>query len=224
MIPWVRLGSTTLENGTLTLSRRGDEYAIRLGGAELMNSRAHHSEDMLAVRGCANAPRAARVLVGGLGMGFTTRAALDVLGPEAIVEVAELVPEVVAWNRGPLAELAGRPLDDPRVTLRAGDVANLLDKPERYDAILFDVDNGPGAFTAPSNARLYGQPGLRRAFRALRPGGAFAVWSVDDDRGFIGRLRSVGFQVKVERVTARPTGGARHVLWIAHRAVDGGAP
>lgn len=200
------------------LTRRGDEYVIRLRGAELMNSRSHTSEELLATLGCAHLKTraGARVLIGGLGMGFTTRAALGALPADARIRVAELVPEVVAWNRGPLAHLAAHPLDDPRVEVRVGDVADeLRAAPAGYDAILLDVDNGPDAFTAPGNARLYGVDGLRRARAALAPGGALGVWSVEDDRAFTGRLRGVGFDVQQHRVPARAGSGARHVLWIA---------
>jgi spermidine synthase len=198
----------------LVLSRRGEEFALRLGGAELMNSRAHLSEEFLATYGCAGLREVpgARVLIGGLGMGFTLRAALGALAADAQIEVAELIPEVVEWNRGPLAHLAARPLDDPRVTVELGDVAKRM-VPARYHAILLDVDNGPGAFTAPSNASLYSRSGLERARHALHRGGALAVWSVDDDRQFTGRLRGVGFAVTQHEVPSR-IGGPRHVLWI----------
>lgn len=190
---------------------------IRLRGAELMNSRAHQSEEKLAVLACAGLaerPRV-RVLIGGLGMGFTTRAALDVLAPDALVVVSELVPEVVDWNRGPLAHLAGNPLDDPRTEVVVGDVGVRIARARPpYDAILLDVDNGPDAFTAPGNARLYGHEGLVRARQALVPGGKLGVWSVEDDRTFTGRLRGVGFAVEQHKVAPHPGSGARHVLWI----------
>ena len=179
-----------------------------------MNSRSHQSEDLLATLGCAHLPASARVLIGGLGMGFTARAALGAAPPTTSIVIAELVPEVVAWNRGPLAHLAARPLDDPRVTVRTADVAEVMAE-RTYHAILLDVDNGPDAFTAPSNARLYGVRGLERARSALVPGGALGVWSVADDKSFAGRLRAVGFTVETHRVPPRPNSGARHVVWIA---------
>jgi spermidine synthase len=155
------------------------------------------------------------VLIGGLGMGFTVRAALDTLAADARVVIGELVPEVVAWNRGPLAPLAGAPLEDPRVEVIEGDVAALIGRARgSYDAILLDVDNGPDAFTAPSNANLYGVPGLERARRALVSGGRLGVWSVEDDRAFTGRMRGVGFAVDQHRIAPHPSSGARHVLWI----------
>jgi spermidine synthase len=218
VLPWIELGRAAVPEGELVLSRRGDEYAIRLRGAELMNSRMHHSEERLATLGCEGLREkaGARVLIGGLGMGFTTRAALDVLPADAKVTVAELVPAVVEWNRGPLAPLAGHPLDDPRVEVVIEDVRMVIgEADEELDAILLDVDNGPDAFTAPSNAALYGVAGLKRARRALVSGGVLGVWSVEDDRAFTGRLTGVGFAVEQHRVPARPGSGVRHVLWIA---------
>jgi len=218
VVPWQEVGRARVPGGELVLSRRGDEFAIRMRGAELMNSRAHRSEELLATLGCVGlaALPGVRVLVGGLGMGFTTRAALGVLGADARVEIAELVPEVVEWNRGPLADLAGRPLEDPRVTVEVADVARVIgDADSVYHAILLDVDNGPDAFTAPGNAALYGVPGLKRARRALVARGVLAVWSVEDDKAFTGRLTGVGFAVEQHKVAPRSGSGARHVLWIA---------
>ena len=217
MIPWLELGRARVPQGDLILSRRGDEYAIRLRGAELMNSRAHQSEEQLAVLGCEGLRERSgvRVLIGGLGMGFTARAALDVLAPDASIVIGELVPEVVAWNQGPLAMLAGAPLEDPRVSVIVGDIAKRIAEADgAYDAILLDVDNGPDAFTAPGNAALYGVPGLERARRALAPGGRLGVWSVEDDKAFTGRLRGVGFAVAQHRIAPHKGSGARHVVWI----------
>jgi spermidine synthase len=217
VIPWQELGRARVPQGDLVLSRRGDEFAIRLRGAELMNSRAHQSEQQLAVLGCAGLRERSgvRVLIGGLGMGFTVRAALDVLAADARVVIGELVPEVVAWNQGPLAALAGAPLDDPRVDVIVGDIAaRIAEADGAYDAILLDVDNGPDAFTAPGNAALYGVPGLERARQALVPGGVLGVWSVEDDKAFTGRMRAVGFTVAQHRIAPHKGSGARHVLWI----------
>lgn len=217
MVPWQELGRARVPDGELILSKRGDEFAIRLKGAELMNSRAHASEEQLAVLGCAGLKERARarVLIGGLGMGFTARAALDALADDARVVIAELVPEIVEWNRGPLAGLARAPLDDARVEVVMGDVGKLIARSvNAFDAILLDVDNGPDAFTAPGNASLYAVPGLERARRALVAGGRLGVWSVEDDRAFTGRLRGVGFAVEQHRVAPHPGSGARHVLWI----------
>lgn len=226
MIPWEKLGEVDAPGGgKLTLHRRGHEYAIRVDGKELMGNRQHGSEDALARLGCeglSQQPKA-RVLIGGLGMGFTVRAALDVLRPDAKVEVAELIPAVVAWNRGPLSPLAGAPLDDPRVEVHEGDVvARIAAARQRYHAILLDVDNGPDALTSPGNARLYGSAGLTRAGNALHPGGMLAIWSAEDDARFTARLSRAGFRVRLERVLARHNGGKRggkrHVLWLAQRA------
>lgn len=225
MIPWEHLGEAAAPGGgKLTLHRRGHEFSIRIDGKDLMGNRQHGSEDALAQLGCEglrDVPKV-RVLIGGLGMGFTLRAALDVLRVDAKVEVAELVPEVVAWNRGPLAPLAGSPLADPRVEVHAGDVVPVIAAARtRYSAILLDVDNGPDALTSPGNAKLYGPAGLQNAGTALRPGGILAIWSVQEDARFTARLERAGFRVRVERVLARHNGskrgGKRHVLWLAQR-------
>lgn len=217
MVPWKQLGRAALPDGELVLVQRGDEFVLRHRGAELMNSRMHQSEEALATLGCAGLRPNAHVLVGGLGMGFTTRAVLGALGPDAKITVAELIPEVVEWNRGPLAHLADRPLDDPRVEVRVEDVAAVIQRqPAAFDAILLDVDNGPDAFTAPSNAALYSVRGLERARLALRPGGCLGVWSVEDDPKFTDRLRRARFTVEKHRVPPRPNSNARHVVWIAH--------
>ncbi len=218
VVPWQELARARVPGGELVLSRRGVEFAIRLRGAELMNSRAHQSEELLATLACKRLSEqpGVRVLIGGLGMGFTARAALGALAADARVEIAELVPEVIEWNRGPLAHLAGHPLDDPRVTVKLVDVARLIGDAEGvYQAIMLDVDNGPDAFTAPGNAALYGAPGLKRARHALVAKGVLAVWSVEDDPAFTGRLTGVGFVVEQHKVAPRSGSGARHVLWIA---------
>ncbi len=158
------------------------------------------------------------MLIGGLGMGFTLRATLDLLPPGATVVVAELVPAVVEWNRGPLAALAGDPLQDPRVRIEIGDVvATLQSSVRRFDAVLLDVDNGPAAFTATRNARLYDDNGLAAARSALTENGVLAVWSAWEDRRFEQRLRYAGFTVTVERVRARlKKGGPRHTIFLGH--------
>jgi len=225
LIPWETLGRSPAPGGSeLSLHRRGEEYVIRVDGKDLMGSRQHGSEDAMAQLGCQGleqAPRA-RILIGGLGMGFTVRAALDVLGPQAAIQVAELVPAVVAWNRGPLAALAGSPLEDPRVSVHEGDVAVLISTSRsRYDAILLDVDNGPSALTSPGNAQLYGPAGLKCASAALKPHGLLVVWSVSDEPKFTAKLERAGFEVRLERVLARHNGnkkgGKRHVLWLARK-------
>ena len=209
------------EGGELRLYRRGDEFSIKAGPWELMNSRVHGSEDALAELACARIagrPRP-RLLVGGLGMGYTLAAALGRLGPEAEVVVAELVPAVVAWNRGPLAALAGRPLEDRRVTLHEGDVGGLIRAGrELYDAIVLDVDNGPEGLTRKENDALYGAAGLTAALAALRPRGVLGVWSITPDRRFSERLRRAGFAVEEVRARARGRqGGGRHMVWLAQR-------
>jgi len=202
----------------MVLYRRNDDFVVMVGGHELMGSRAHASEEQLATLACDGLREriGARVLVGGLGMGYTVRAAMRKLGDDARVDVAELVPAVVRWNRGVLAVLAGAPLSDPRVQVIERDVAHVLGEAEgTYDAVLLDVDNGPAALTSPANARLYDAPGLACVKRALRTGGVLAVWSTSDDRGFTERLNRAGFVTRLERPAARLGGGARHVVWLA---------
>lgn len=189
-------------------------------GRSLMSSRMHGSEQALATLALAHTPTDAPcVLVGGLGMGFTLRATLDLLSADAAVVVAELLPAVVAWNRGPLGPLAGRPLDDARVAVDVEDVGQVLrSSPGRFDAVLLDVDNGPDAFTASTNAGLYDDRGIAAARDALRPGGVMAVWSAWEDRRFEQRLRYAGFTVRVERVRGRlKKGGPKHTIFIARR-------
>jgi spermidine synthase len=202
----------------MVLYRRNDDFVVMVGGQELMGSRAHASEERLATLACAGLRESAgtRVLVGGLGMGYTVRAALRKLGDDARVDVAELVPAVVRWNRGVLAALAGAPLSDPRVHVIEADVGQVLGEAEGvYDAVMLDVDNGPAALTSAANARLYDAQGLARAKRALRVGGVLAVWSTSDDRAFTERLHRTGFATRLERPPARLGGGARHVVWLA---------
>jgi spermidine synthase len=228
MKPWEVLGRTRTPDGTeLTLTRHTSEYVILADGQGLMSSRMHGSEEALATLGCRRARTLTRpcVLVGGLGMGFTLRAALDFLPPDAQLLVAELVPAVVEWNRGPLGPLAQHPLDDPRVRVEEADVAAVLRAhPGRFDAVLLDVDNGPAAFTAASNASLYDVQGVAAARGALRPDGVLAVWSARDDRAYERRLRAAGFQVQREHVRSRlKRGGSRHTILLAHLAPHPGA-
>ncbi|MDR3512470.1 MAG: spermidine synthase [Caulobacteraceae bacterium] len=189
------------------------------GSTELMNSRRSGSEKDLARLACARiAGRpSARVLIGGLGMGFTLSAALAELGPRAQVVVAELSPAVAAWARGPLAHIVGDSLSDPRVAVHEADVADLIASPGAgYDAILLDVDNGPGGLNREANNRLYAAPGLGASRRALRPGGVLAVWSAGPDRDFVNQLRRTGYAVEEVQVRANGNGkGARHVIWLA---------
>jgi spermidine synthase len=222
MIPWIQLDSAKVPDGReeLRLKRRGAEFSIMLGANELMNSRLSGSEEALASLSCARIrerPMPA-VLIGGLGMGFTLRAALSDLPPDASVTVAELVPAVIAWARGPMAELFAGSLDDSRVAVREADVAELIDAGKIvYDAILLDVDNGPDGLSRTANDRLYDSRGLAAARHALRPGGVLAVWSAHPDRAFATRLRQSGFEVEEVHTRARGKRGARHVIWLATR-------
>ena len=221
MRPWELLGQTRTPDGEdMSLTRQGGEFVILAGGKPLMSSRMHGSEEALAAFGCrdARARDEPCVLIGGLGMGFTLRATLDLLPPAATVVVAELVPAVVEWNRGPLGPLAAHPLKDRRVRIEVGDVADTLRASTgRFDAVLLDVDNGPAAFTASHNTRLYDDQGLAAARAALTPGGVLAVWSAWDDRRFEQRLRHGGFTVQVERVRGRlKKGGPRHTIFLGH--------
>lgn len=225
LIPWVHLDSADVpgEHDQLRLMQRGQEFSIRVGSIELMNSRLSGSEQALATLTCARLQDRpdARVLIGGLGMGFTLRAALDRLGPEARVVVAELVPAVAAWARGALSHLFEGSLEDPRVELRLEDVSRAIQSgPAQYDAILLDVDNGPEGMTRRQNDRLYDIWGVRRAHYALRPGGILAVWSGRPDRRFKARLRNCGFTVDEVRVHANGSSGRRHVVWLATRPAE----
>ena len=207
--------------GQLRLFRRGADYSIMLGGNELMNSRLSGSEEALATLSLdALAGRAApRLLIGGLGMGFTLRAALAELGADAAVTVVELVPAVIAWARGPMADVFGDCLSDPRVAIVEGDVgASIVQARGSYDAILLDVDNGPDGLTRAGNDRLYGASGLAAARAALAPGGVLAIWSAAPDARFVRRLDEAGFSVREHVVRANAAKrGARHVIWIAVR-------
>ncbi|WP_163999901.1 spermidine synthase [Pyxidicoccus caerfyrddinensis] len=221
MKPWETLDTAQVPDvGEVTLARRGDEYVLRVRGQTLMSSRRHGSEEALAEAGCADVAgkSGARVLVGGLGFGYTLRAVLDRVAPGARVTVAELLPAVVAWNRGPLAALAGAPLEDPRVTVVEGDVGALMARQSAtFDAILLDVDNGPTALTHPDNQGLYGLAGLARAFHALRPGGMLGVWSAGPAPGFERRMEQAGFTVQVLHPAAHGTKGTRHTLFMGRR-------
>jgi spermidine synthase len=222
MIPWVRLDVGQVPGGgELRLMQRGAELSIMAGAVELMNSRRSGSEIALAEMTAARiAGRPApRVLIGGLGMGFTLKAAREAFGPKAELVVVELVPAIIAWARGPLAHIVGDSLDDPRVELRQGDVGPAIGEGRAvWDAILLDVDNGPDGLTRPANERLYGRPALAAARDALRPGGVLAVWSAGPDRSFPGRLRETGFSVDEVQVRAHGTRkGARHIIWFATR-------
>ena len=222
MKPFELLGQTlSPDNTAVKLMRRGDEYILLADGAILMSSRTHGSEEALATFGCQRARTVERpsVLIGGLGMGFTLRATLDLLPSDAAIVVAELLPAVVEWNRGPLGPLASHPLNDERVEVVTGDVlAVLSSRPGQFDAVLLDVDNGPAAFTASKNAELYDRRGIAAAYAALKNEGVLAVWAAQDDRKFEQRLRDGGFKVQVERLRGRlKKGGPRHTIFLSRK-------
>lgn len=219
----------TPDGETLTLLEHAGDHIVRVGGLTLMSSAAHHSEEHMAEIACAGLAKvdgftgsdgrpAARVLVGGLGMGYTLRAVLDRVDADATVVVAELLPAVVAWNRGPLAPLAGHPLDDPRVQVEVGDViAHLAAPPAPYDAILLDVDNGPEPLTTDGNERLYGVRGLASVHDALKPRSAVVVWSAFACPPFVDALRRARLRPEVVRTRARRNKGPRHTLYVGRR-------
>jgi spermidine synthase len=224
--PWILVAQAEApEGGTFQLLRRGEEFVIKIDGSWLMSSRTHGSEEALAEAGIDERTRArARVLVGGLGFGFTLRAALDRVGAAARVTVAEISQAVIDWNRGPLAALAGHPLRDARVSLEHGDVgACIRAARSAFEAILLDVDNGPEALTARGNRALYHAEGLAEIARALAPGGRLAVWSAGPDARFLARLKAAGLAAEARAVPAR-VAGARHTLFVATRAGAGPRP
>ena len=220
MIKRELLGTAQVPGGEkLELFSHDRDFMIVLGRNELMSTRMRGSEEALATMSIARlaARQAPRLLIGGYGMGFTLRAALANLGPKAHVTVAELVPEIVEWARGPMAELTAGCLDDPRVLLRNGDVADAIELAHGdYDAILLDVDNGPDGLVRDENNRIYSRSGLQAAKRALAPGGVLAVWSAAPDKVFAGRLQRAGFTVEEVQVSARGNGkGPKHWIWFA---------
>jgi spermidine synthase len=223
MIPWLQIDSARVPGSEveLRLMRRGDDFSMMLGPNELMNSRLSGSEEALATLTCRRIRTVKRphLLIGGLGMGFTLRAALAVLGPEARIMVAELVPAVIAWARGPIAHLFGDSLGDSRASIREADAVDVIrSHASAFDAILLDVDNGPEGLIRKANDALYDSNGLRAVHRALRPGGVLAVWSSGPNAAFSRRLRDTGFnvdEVNVRATTKRK--GARHVIWFAAR-------
>ncbi len=221
MIPWLKIDTACVpgSDGELRLMQRGTEFSIKLGQNELMNSRLSGSEAALATLACRKIEtiKNPHVLIGGLGMGFTLRAALGALGSEARVVVAELVPAIVAWAWGPMAGLFGESLNDNRVSIRETDVAHVIrSRSGAFDAILLDVDNGPEGLTRKSNDALYDRGGLLTARTALRPNGVLAVWSSGPNAAFSKRLTESGFDVNEVRVRATGRGGgSRHVIWIA---------
>ena len=224
MDPWITIASTTVPGSDteLTLSQRNDDFAIRISGlpGDLMNSRMHHSEEALADLACTRLGMIenVRILIGGLGMGFTLAAALRKVPESAEVIVAELIPDVVEWNRGLLGQCAGRPIDDGRTRVHLGDVADLLrQETMKFDAILLDVDNGPEAMTHSDNEWLYSVSGLKRIYDKLRSEGIVTIWSARADQLFTTRLKKAGFNVQLRTVRARPGKGSRHTIFVAHK-------
>jgi spermidine synthase len=221
VVPWQLLDRAQVpgDTGELRLYARGAEFSIRVGREELMNSRTYASEDALSEIGCARVKDRAqpRVLIGGLGMGYSVRSALAALPDDAEVVVAELVPAVISWNRERFGHLAGHPLRDRRVTLRQADVAGVIrEQPRAYDAVLLDVDNGPEGLTRKGNDWLYAGAGLAAARAALRPSGVLGIWSAGPNSSFVRRLQRAGFRVDEVTVKARGRGkGSRHTLWLA---------
>ena len=221
MIPFKLIDTATHAGATLRLYQRGDEFSIRVDKAgELMNSRAHHSEEVLAELACEkiagrNNPR---LLVGGLGIGFTLAAVLSHTGPDATVIVSELIPAVVRWNREYMGKLAGFPLEDSRVEVRTQDVGQVMREYDNFDAIMLDVDNGPSSFTHDDNNALYGEHGLRIAYGALKSGGVLTVWSATADPAFTRRMIKAGFDVTEQRAGShKARRGNRHTIWIGVR-------
>ena len=221
MIPWLQLDTARVPGADvqLRLMQRGAEFSMMLGQNELMSSRLSGSEEALATLACRRieAVNNPHVLIGGLGMGFTLRAALAVLGSDARIMVAELVPAVIAWARGPMADMFGDSLDDPRASIREADVVDVIaSHGSAFDAILLDVDNGPEGLIRKANDALYDLKGLTAIRRALRPGGVLAVWSSGPNPLFSKRLRAAGFDVNEVAVRATTKrSGARHVIWFA---------
>lgn len=217
MKPRNTLATAALPDGkTLALIEQDGVYSVSIDGIELMSTRRHASEETLAQLACAHlvkTPRA-RVLIGGLGFGYTLQAALAILAVSARIVVAEILPEIIAWNRNPAYPLAHKTLEDRRVTVQQTDVVKLL-KPATYDAILLDVDNGPAAFTTEDNQSLYSPPGLAQTQRALNPNGIVAYWSAAVDNRFEKRLVAAGFEVETHRARAHKTSGAHHTIYLA---------
>jgi len=223
VIPRELISTAQVPDGEeLRLYRHGKDFMIVLDRNELMSTRQRGSEEALATMTCARIAKTPRphVLVGGYGMGFTLRAALAALPADAMVTVAEVLPDIIEWARGPMAEVAAGCLDDPRVHLIVGDVVKVIERsPETFDAILLDVDNGPDGLVRPDNNRLYSRRGLSIAGEALRPGGVLAIWSAAKDDRFVRRLDEAGFAVDEVFVRARSNGkGAKHVIWFATEA------
>jgi spermidine synthase len=218
MKQWTTVDRTVTPNGkTITLDQHDGDYSIRVDGATLMMTRMHYSEEKAAEMACAHVKgkKGVRVLIGGLGFGFTLKAALAAVGRDARVTVAEILEAVIAWNRNPALPLAADALADPRTVVAHRDVTALIRESRReFDAIVLDVDNGPAAVTADDNGRLYTGTGLRSVYAALRPGGCVAFWSAGPDEPFERAMRNAGFRVEVKTVRAHPNGGRRHTIFL----------
>lgn len=223
MIPWEEIDRAKIpgEKGDITLRRRGTEFSIRIAGIELMNSRLHGSEDALAKLTCSRLKGKPnlRILIGGLGMGYTLSAALEQSRRDTRIIVSELIPAVVRWNREHLGHLAGMPLDDPRVAVEEEDVAKIIrQRRSAWDAILLDVDNGPEGLTRQANDCLYSRSGLKTSFLALRPRGILAIWSSKADEAFTRRMNQCGFHTETLIVRARKPGkGGKHIIWLGEK-------
>ncbi len=219
MKPWEMLATATTPDGNLFELRRHDgNYVIHADGYDVMTSYSHGSEDAMMSLACPKPRRDACVLVGGLGMGYTLAATLDLLPPGGSAVVSELIPEVVEWNHGPLGPLAGHPLDDPRTDLVVGDVADIIrSSKSRFDAILLDVDNSADSFTLARNSWLYKPDGLAAAHRSLRPDGVLAVWSVGTEKSFERRLRAAGFTASTHPVRGRGKRGGHYSVFVGVR-------
>jgi len=221
VIPWEEIDRAEVPDGEeeVVLRKRGTEFSIRTANTELMNSRLHGSEDALAELTCSRISRKTRrrILIGGLGMGYTLAAALKHSGGDSLITVAELIPAVIRWNREHLGHLAGNPLDDGRVFVQQEDAAETINrKKSTWDAILLDVDNGPDGLTRKINDRLYGMSGLKNAFLTLRTGGVLSIWSSGADEQFTCRLKQCRFQTEIVTVrTRKPGKGAKHTIWLA---------
>ncbi len=223
MTSYTEIDNSTEHGTTLRLLQRGDEFTIRVDGefGELMHSSVHNSEDVLAEIACKHVAHREnpRLLVGGLGMGYTLASALLHSGPTARISVAELMPAVVRWNRTHIGAIAGFPLDDERVDVIIQDVGKVMSSNKNcFDAIMLDVDNGPDGYTRDDNDNLYGLDGLEIAFESLKPGGVLTVWSADTDSNFTQRLMKIGFEVEAKRVNEHTDDlGAIHTIWVAVR-------
>ncbi len=221
MIPWEEIDRAEVpgHKGEVILLKRGTEFSIRTAGTELMNSRRHGSEDSLAELTFSRIKRkpGLRILIGGLGMGYTLAAALEESEPDTLITVSELIPAVVRWNREHMGHLAGMPLNDPRVSVEEEDAVETIRKRKSaWDAILLDVDNGPYGLTRKANDRLYDRSGLKTSFSSLRPEGILSVWSSDGDKAFTRRLKQCGFQTETMTVPVHKSGkGGRHTIWLA---------